>query len=104
MIQPLPVPNLTLQFFCIETSSQTLYKTLSVYLVAIWLEHLEQGFSDLTSYEILHLICRGIRRLQGDGNSRSRCPIIINLLLTLKTQLSKSPCIPFGLLWFYEGY
>ena len=104
MIQPLPVPSLTLQFFCIETSSQTSYQTLSVYLVAIWLEHLEQGFSDLTSDEILHLICRGIRQLQSDGNSRSRCPIVINLLLTLKTQLSESLCIPFGLLWFCEGY
>ena len=90
MIKPLPASSLTLQFFCVEISSQTSYKTLKVYLAAIRLEHLERGFSDPTNDEILHLVCRGIRRLQGDGNSRSRCPITINLLHMLKTQLSGS--------------
>ena len=85
MIQPLPASSLTLQFFCVEISSQTSYKTLKVYLAAIQLEHLEQGFSDPTNDEILHLVCRGIRRLQGNGNSRSHCPITINLLRMLKT-------------------
>ena len=73
-----------------DISSQTSYKTLKVYLAAIRLEHLEQGFSDPTNDEILHLVCRGIRRLQGDSNSRSRSPITINLLRTLKTRLSRS--------------
>ena len=86
MIQPLPASSfLTLQF-CEEASSQTSYKNLKVYLAAIWLGHLEQGFSDPTNDEILHLVCRSIGRLQGDGNSCSRCPIIINLLyMLLKT-------------------
>jgi len=59
-IQPLPASSLTLQFFCVDVSSQVSYKTLKVYLTAIRLEHLEQGFSDPTNDEILYLVCRGI--------------------------------------------
>ena len=38
---------------------------------------------------VLHLVCRGIRRLQGD-KIRKRLPITINLLKTLKSQLANS--------------
>ena len=88
-IQPLPVASLTLQFFCVDVSSHASYKTLKVYLAAIRLLHLEHGLDDPTNDHLLHLVCRGIRRLQGD-HTRPRLPITINLLRTLKTQLSKS--------------
>ena len=89
-IHPLPASSLTLQFFCVEVSSHVSYKTLKVYLSGIRLAHLEHGFRDPTNDEVLHLVCRGIRRLLGGDNCRNRCPITINLLCTLKTQLSRS--------------
>ena len=89
-IHPLPASSLTLQFFCVEVSSHVSYKTLKVYLSGIRLAHLEHGFRDPTNDEVLHLVCRGIRRLLGGDNCRNRCPITINLLRTLKTQLSRS--------------
>ena len=88
-IQPLPASSLTLQFFCVDNSGHTSYKTLKVYLAAIHLTHLEQGLDDPTNDHLLHLVCRGIRRRQGD-NTRKRLPITINLLRTLKSQLANS--------------
>ena len=88
-IQPLPASSLTLQFFCVHNSCYTSYKTLKVYLAAIRLRHLEQGLDDPTNDDLLHLVCRGIRRLQGD-KIRKRLPITINLLRTLKSQLANS--------------
>lgn len=44
---------------------------------------------DPTNDNLLHLVCRGIRRLQGD-NHRTRLPITINLMHTLKEQLRQS--------------
>ena len=94
-----------------EVSSHVSYKTLKVYLSGIRLEHLEQGFRDPTDDEVLHLICRGIRRLLGDNNCRTRCPITINLLRILKTRLTRSAAYTIleqRLLWaafalaFYE--
>lgn len=73
---------------CMETFSQTSYKTLKINLAAVQLKHLEQGFSDPADGQIFHLVCRSIRQLQGDGNSCSHCPITINFLCTLKMQLS----------------
>ena len=55
-------------------------KPSKVYLSGIWLEHLEQGFRDPTNDEVLHLVCRGIKRLLGGNNCHTRCPITINLL------------------------
>ena len=89
-IHPLPASSLTLQFFCVEVSSHVSYKTLKIYLSGIQLEHLEQGFGDPTDDEVLHLVCRGIRRLLVDNNCRTCCPITINLLRILKTRLSRS--------------
>ena len=75
---------------CVDVSSQVSYKTLRVYLTAIRLEHLEQGFTDPTNDEVLQLVYRGIWRQQGDDNCHHRLPVTINLLRTLKTQLSRS--------------
>ena len=88
-IQPLPASSLTLQFFCVHNSCYASYKTLKVYLAAIRLRHLEQGLNDPTNDHLLHLVCRGIHRLQGDKICK-RLPITINLLRTLKSQLANS--------------
>ena len=44
---------------------------------------------DPTNDNLLHLVCKGIRRLQGD-NQRTRLPITINLMHTIKEQLRLS--------------
>ena len=85
-IPPFPASSLTLEYFCVEASQRISYKTLKVYLSGIRLAHLERGFSDPTDSASLHLVCRGIRRQQGD-NQRTRLPITINLLRVLKQQL-----------------
>ena len=65
------------------------HKTLKVYLCGIRLWHIEEGFEDPTSDPLLQLVCRGIRRMQGD-RCRTRLPITINLLRTLKRELQQS--------------
>ena len=44
---------------------------------------------DPTDDNLLHLVCRGIRRPQGDSQ-RTRLPITINLMRTIKEQLRQS--------------
>ena len=85
-IAPFPASSLTLEYFYVQASQHISYKTLKVYLSGIRLAHLEQGFPDPTDSASLHLVCRGIRRQQGD-NQRTRLPITINLLRVLKQQL-----------------
>ena len=51
--------------------------------------HIENCFADPTTDESLHLLCRGIRRQQ-NCSERTRLPITINLLRTLKSQLRSS--------------
>ena len=65
------------------------HKTLKVYLCGIRLWHIEAGFNDPTSDPLLQLVCRGIRRMQGDG-CRIRLPITINTLHTIKRELRQS--------------
>ena len=60
-----------------------------VYLSGIRLWHIEEGFSDPTNDPLLQLVCRGIRRMQGDG-CRTCLPITINILHTLKRELRQS--------------
>ena len=62
--------------------------------------HIENGYSDPTTDESLHLVCRGIRRQQ-NNSERTRLPITINLLRTLKDQLrsSQMPLLEQRLLW-----
>ena len=88
-ITPFPASSLTLEYFCAHASQHVSYKTLKVYLSSIRLAHIEQGLPDPTESATLHLVCRGIRRQQGD-NQRTRLPITINLLRTLKEQLRLS--------------
>ena len=60
-----------------------------MYLAAIRLHHIENTMPDPTADNLLHLVCRGIRRLQGDSQ-RTRLPITINLMRTIKEQLRQS--------------
>ena len=81
-----PSTSLTLRYFCTSIAQRVLYKTIKVYLAGIRLEHLERGFQDPTNDRLLQLLCTGIKRSQG-GTSRTRLPITVNILRTLKNQL-----------------
>jgi len=81
-----PASSLTLQYFCAQECQLVSYKTIKVYLAAIRLYHIECGLLDPMSDALLLLVCRSIRRLQGD-HQRTRLPITINLMRTLKDQL-----------------
>jgi len=85
----LPASSLTLQYFCAHESQHVSYKTVKVYLAAIHLLHIEHSMPDPTDDNLLHLVCRGIRRLQGDSQ-RICLPITINILHTIKEQLRLS--------------
>ena len=86
---PLPASSLTLQYFCASKSQYVSHKTLKIYLSGIRLWHIEEGFSDPTNDPLLQLVCRGIRRMQGD-RCRTCLPITINILHTLKRELGQS--------------
>ena len=83
---PFPASSLTLEYFCIQASQQVSYKTLKVYLSGIRLAHTEWGLPDPTDSHSLHLVCRGIRRQEGESQ-RTRLPITINIPRLLKEQL-----------------
>ena len=85
-IQQFPATSLTLRYFCTSIAQRVSYKTIKVYLAGIRLEHLERGLHDPTDDKLLQLLCTGIKRSQGT-TTRSRLPITINLLRSLKTQL-----------------
>ena len=88
-ITPFPASSLTLEYFYTYASQHVSYTTLKAYLSSIRLAHIEHGLPDPTESATLHLVCRGIRRQQGD-NQRIRLSITINLLQTLKEQLRLS--------------
>jgi len=64
------------------------YNTIKVYLGEIRLEHIERSFPHPTQHELLHLLCTGIKKSQG-SRKRTRLPITISILRTLKTQLKR---------------
>ena len=84
-IQPLPASFLTLQYFSVDIAQHVSYKTLKVYLAGICLLHIKNGFLDPTDDNLLQLVCHRICHQQGD-HQRSRLPITIHHLCTLKTQ------------------
>ena len=59
-------------------------------MAGIHLEHLERGLHDPTDDKLLQLLCTGIKRSQGT-TSRTRLPITVDLLRSLKTQLWNNP-------------
>ena len=85
-IQQFPATSLTLCYFYTSIAQRVSYKTIKVYLAGICLEHLERGLHDPTDDKLLQLLCTGIKRSQGT-TSRTRLPITIDLLRSLKTQL-----------------
>ena len=96
-----PASPLTLRYFCCHMAGQVSYKTIKVYLAGIRLEHIERGLEDPTKDELLHLLCTGIKRSQG-ASSRTRLPITITVLQTLKSQLRLDQSFSFlekRLLW-----
>ena len=99
-ITPFPATSLTLQYFCADRSQCISYKTLKVNLAAVRLMHIEQGLSDPTTDELLHLVCRGIHRQQTTPECK-RLPITIDILKTLKSQLrlSNYPAREQRMLW-----
>ena len=100
-IPPFPASPLTLRYFCSHIAGHVSHKTIKVYLSGIRLEHLEHGHLDPTDDELLRLLCKGIKRSQGD-TSRLRLPITINVLKDLKTQLrnySSYTLVEKRLLW-----
>jgi len=65
-------------------------QTIKVYLAAIQLLHLEQGFEDPTrDTPLLTYLCIGIRHT-GRSTNMARLPITIPLLRVIKQQLSTS--------------
>ena len=85
-IPSIPASPLTLHYFCCSIARRVSHKTIKVYLARIRLEHLERGCQDPTNDELLHLLCKGIKHSQGTTR-RTRLPITINILHTLKTKL-----------------
>jgi len=92
-----PATPLTLRA---HLSTNISYKTITVYLVGIRLAHLERGHADPTNNDPLHLLIKGICRLQGES-PRHRLPITIAVLQALKHQLhiSSLPLQEQRLLW-----
>jgi len=84
-----PASSLTLQYFCAHVSQFALYKTVKVYLAAIRLHHIEHDLLDPTTDNLLHLVFRSIRHLQGDSQ-RICLTISVNLMHTIKEQLCQS--------------
>ena len=78
-IPSLPASPLTLYYFCSYIASHVSHKTIKVYLSGIWLEHLERGHHNPTDDDLLRLLCKGIKRSQGD-TSRPQLPVTINVL------------------------
>ena len=65
---PAPASSLTLQYFVLMNPSlYHICRTIKVYLAAIRLHHIENNIPDPTDDNLLHLVCRGIRCLQGDS-------------------------------------
>ena len=85
-IPVIPASPLTLRYFCCSIAHKVSHKTIKVYLAGIRLEHIERGFQDPTNDELLRLLCKGIKRSHGT-NRRTRLPITINILRTLKCKL-----------------
>jgi len=56
---------------------------------AIRLHHIEHGAPDPTADDLLQLVCRGIRCIQGDNKCTS-LPVTVNVMHILKEQLRQS--------------
>jgi len=103
-----------LQYFCADESQSVSYKTAKVYLAAIRLLIIEHNMPDPTDDNLLHLVCMGIRRLQGDSE-HIRLPITINIpaynqgaamLFYVHCPGGKNAmvCLHHSILWVFESW
>ena len=89
----LPASELTIRFFCTEQSAIVSYSTISVYVPAIHMFHLDNGFADPTAGSVqLSLLLQGIKRAWAPS-VQSRKPITTDMLSLLKSTL-KSQDLP----------
>ena len=85
-IKPLPASALTLRFFAAHLAPTVKHSTIKLYLSALRLYHLENGWPDPTQDVLLKYVVKGIRRSQVSP-PRPRLPITLKILHSLKTQL-----------------
>ena len=103
-LTPLPANELTLRYFCTHLSSAITFATLKVYLSAIRLHHLEQGYPDPTKdTPLLKYLCRAIQREQSH-TSHSRKPICLSHLKAIKLQLAKSSISAYDKLAYWAAF
>lgn len=67
-------------------------KTIKAYLTGVRSAHIDLGYEDLTVFHSpqLQRIVNGIRRLQGEADSKERQPITKEILLQLLSEIDRS--------------
>jgi hypothetical protein len=89
----IPASSETIRFFCAALAERVKFTTLKTYLAGIRFFHVQAGHPDPTDSPLVHYFCRAIKRLHGT-NVRTRLPITIDVLRTLKHQLHLDMSIP----------
>ena len=83
----LPASELTIRLFCTAQASRVSFSTISTYVSAIRMLHLQHGLQDPTVHApLLTLLLRGIKR-QNRPNSLPRQPVTTDILQHLKPAL-----------------
>ena len=82
----IPASSETIRFFCAELAEKVKFTTLKTYLAGIRFFHVQAGYHDPTDSPLVHYFCRAIKRLHGN-KARTRLPVTIDVLRTLKHQL-----------------
>ena len=85
-VTSIPASPQTIRFFCAEISGKVKFTTIKTYLAGIRFYHIQAGLPDPTSDPMVYYLCRAIKRLHGT-QVRTRLPITIDILRTLKQQL-----------------
>ena len=85
----LPASSLTLRYFCAHLSTRVKHSTIKLYLSALRLLHIENGFPDPTDDTLLQYVVKGVKRSQSTS-TRPRLPITLQLLRNLKQALHDS--------------
>ena len=91
-LPPLPASALTLRYFVASLSLSVKHSTIKVYLAALRLLHIENGYTDPTADTLLQYVIKGIKRSQ-TSPTRTRLPITIDILRQLKQALHNSSSI-----------
>ena len=91
-LNPLPSFPLTLRYFCIHLSSSIQHSTIKLYLSALCLYYIENGYSYPTTDTLLQYVVKGIKHSQ-TNTPRPHLLITIHLLRDLKTALHNSSAL-----------